>query len=396
MVYTVNRSVSDVLTKLTNAPRVGDLKPRFSRGWHESIDRKKGYFDISWGTVPAWADAILQGPHLYVSTPFYKSPNQTMRNHLDWSDVDLEALPPDALPVTAYKPTGDRQRYDADFTTWEVVDDSGERRRVSARDCYRVAWRRMAANTGERTLIPAIIPPGAAHVNPVYTAALPGEPFDKLLALQGVLSTLIADFAVRAVPKSEISFGTIARLPFVTDRTISRLIATRAARLNCLTEVYAPLWVQAFADEIAQDDWTGGFAHNRRRPLGDAGPEWTPDTPLRIAADRRQALVEIDALVALGLGLTADELCTIYRTQFPVLYGYDRNRYLYDANGRLVPQDVLKRWREKGDDLTEEERTATNDAGNTYLYELPFRFLDRGRHAAGLRGIQAAPQPLGS
>src|SRR5690606_151189 len=38
MVYTVNRSVSDVLTKLTNAPQVGDLKPRFSHGWHESID----------------------------------------------------------------------------------------------------------------------------------------------------------------------------------------------------------------------------------------------------------------------------------------------------------------------------------------------------------------------
>ena len=128
---------------------------------------------------------------------------------------------------------------------------------------------------------------------------------------------------------------------------------------------------------MTQDDWAGGYAHNRRRPLGEVGPEWTPDTPLRIAADRRQALVEIDALVALGLGLTADELCTIYRTQFPVLYGYDRNRYLYDANGRLVPQEVLKRWREKGDDLTEEERTATNDAGNTYVYELPFRFLDR-------------------
>ena len=60
--------------------------------------------------------------------------------------------------------------------------------------------------------------------------------------------------------------------------------------------------------------------------------------PLRIAQDRRQALVEIDALVALMLNVTADQLCTIYRTQFAVLYGYDRNVYFYDANGRLVPQ----------------------------------------------------------
>ena len=102
-----------------------------------------------------------------------------------------------------------------------------------------------------------------------------------------------------------------------------------------------------------------------------------PATPLREPSDRRQALLEIDALVALMLGLTADELCTIYRTQFPVLYGYDRNRDLYDANGRLVPNSVLTVWRKKGDRITQDERTATNQAGNTYTYELPFVTLDR-------------------
>lgn len=88
-------------------------------------------------------------------------------------------------------------------------------------------------------------------------------------------------------------------------------------------------------------------------------------------------MVEIDALVALMLGVTADELCTIYRTQFAVLYGYDRNVYFYDANGRLVPNSVLVAWRKKGEAVSLEERTATNAAGNTYVYELPFATLDR-------------------
>ena len=42
-----------------------------------------------------------------------------------------------------------------------------------------------------------------------------------------------------------------------------------------------------------------------------------------------------------------------------------------------MPQEVLAVWRKKGDAISEEERTATNTAGNTYVYELPFQFLDR-------------------
>ena len=138
---------------------------------------------------------------------------------------------------------------------------------------------------------------------------------------------------------------------------------------------------------------SGAMFTRRRSPLigGPAGDpranrptlwaqltqEWTASTPLRIAEDRRQALVEIDALVALMLGVTADQLCTIYRTQFAVLYGYDHKDYVYDANGRLVPNEVLSVWRKKGDRITGAERTATNQAGHTYIYELPFRLLDR-------------------
>ncbi|MEU4375480.1 class I SAM-dependent DNA methyltransferase [Pseudonocardia alni] len=372
MVYTVNRAAASVLDKLAHAPRIGDLGLRFSRGWDESIDRKKGYFETEWGAAESWDDVILQGPHLHVATPLYKTPNKTMLHNLDWSATDFESLAPDAIPVTSYKPTGDRYRYDCDYTDWGDEDNP-----EPARDHYRIAWRAMAGNSNERTLIPALIPPGPAHINGVFSVGFPTRAARMVSEVSAFSGSLINDFLIRAAPKSGIYQASFERLAVSTDHALADSLVLRTLRLNAVTDAYVDLWSECWNPHLAHDSWTGGLAHRRRLALGSVGSTWTRDTPLRIAADRRQALVEIDAIVALTLGLTADELCTIYRTQFAVLYGYDRNTYFYDANGRLVPNSVLTVWRKKGERISEEERTATNQAGNTYVYELPFQTLDR-------------------
>ena len=62
---------------------------------------------------------------------------------------------------------------------------------------------------------------------------------------------------------------------------------------------------------------------------------WSWDSPLRTDYARRQALLEIDVLHAQALGLTLDELVTLYRIQFPILQSYENDTW-YDTQGRIV------------------------------------------------------------
>ena len=106
---------------------------------------------------------------------------------------------------------------------------------------------------------------------------------------------------------------------------------------------------------------------------------WTPHVPLRSARDRFHAQNKIDAMVALSLGVTLNELLMIYRTQFPVMRRYDQED-LYDSNGRKVPKDVLKLEKKlkDGQQLSEADRTWTHpQSGVEYVFEYPFAPLDR-------------------
>ncbi|PNL17389.1 DNA methyltransferase [Micrococcus sp. FDAARGOS_333] len=367
MLYTVNSAAERVLEIVSRATRISVLDLSFSRGWDESIDRSAGRFISSWGVVD-WDDAILQGPLFSVATPLAKYPNETLKSNKDWTPVDHEALAVDERPLASYKPAGDRGVYDAQYTRW------GAEREYSARDFYRIVWRSMAANTNERTLFPAIIPPGVAHIHAVTAVGAPAGGKTQLAIVAGLLSSLIADFSVRSAPKGTIFPSTINRLPMVPlDHPLLPSLILRTLQLNCLTDAYADLWEECWDPAFAQDE-----AILPRYGSAVVGKQWTAQTPLRRAEDRRNAQVEIDSLVALMLGVDVEDLCTVYRTTFAVLHGYDQDRYTYDRNGRLVPTEVLSVWKKKGERTTQEERTAVHPgSGVAYEYELPFATRDR-------------------
>src|SRR5699024_6878148 len=335
------------------------------------------------GAPDSWMDVILQGPYFHVGNPFAAERNETMSSNLDYSALDLEVLPASAIPATEYKPlyatmttadgeaVADTSVYDAAYGTWRYqVEREGRTvtEETPVRDHYRVMWRTMAASTGERTLVPAVFPPGAAHVDLVCSFGFPQAGARGLVAALGSMATLLSDYFIRSTTGKHIRSPEARRIPLAPlEHPLAPMLALRTLRLNALTTAYADLWRDAYDPSFTSDAWTGGLDRPNRPVLGDVGPEWSMASPLRIDEDRRQALVEIDAIMAIVTGISIDDLVTIYRTQFGVLNDYDRGEgkkaYIFDANGRQIPSTVRTAWNKAGrpeTGLPLEDRTAVH------------------------------------
>ena len=147
----------------------------------------------------------------------------------------------------------------------------------------------------------------------------------------------------------------IDTLPFKVLKGFESRINRAYLQLNCLTGAYAELW-----EEIL-------------------GEPWSRDKALRIDEERRAAQIEIDVIAAISMGISAEELCMVYRTQFPVMRRYDQEDH-FDANGRIVPKEVMDLHKKAGGEevLSVADRTwAHPQSGVAYTYEYPFRVLDR-------------------
>nr|WP_232491077.1 DNA methyltransferase [Mycobacterium dioxanotrophicus] len=103
MLYPVNRPSADVLDKIAAARRLGNIDFEWTAGWHETADRKLGFFESASAVPDRWEDVILQGPHLTVATPLFKQPNITMKNRLDTTLIDHDQISDSFIPRTSYQ-----------------------------------------------------------------------------------------------------------------------------------------------------------------------------------------------------------------------------------------------------------------------------------------------------
>ncbi len=290
--------------------------------FHETNQQKDGTIKKTTRIPTKIQDWVVGGPHFYVGNPFNKSPNANCSHNQDYSVVDTTSIPEDYLPRTNYVPACTAAVYRERTPHW------GEQPTTAF---YRHIRRTMIAPTNERTIIPAILPPGPSHTHGVSSVAFLSE--EALIGYTGLAQSVPVDFFVKSTGMTNLHPTLAERLPLpVAPHAVA--VRARTLQLNCLTTHYADLWDRNLPKK--EDLLPSAKSADPRCAGWEKAPRtWTWDAPLRTHYARRQALVELDALAALSLHMTLDELQLIYRVQFPVLQQYERETY-YDRRGKIV------------------------------------------------------------
>ena len=313
--------------------RVKDYQNKIIECWDETNAVKSGLIErhTKEGLLDNF-EMIYSGPHIFVSNPFYKTPREvcTLNSHYDTiNPLDIDE---NYISRTNYIPLNVSKEYDSIIKGFEVNKDVlGKPIYDNWLDYFKIGFRKMLSQAGERTLTGAVLPPKSSHINGIISVVLKEE--SKMIELLGLSSSVVLDFFIKTTGKSNLYDVTLSSIPLGVAEKYLNSIYIRTLQLNCLNKYYAPLWERNFNVAFKKDTWSR--IDNCLKPFNTLTKEWQWETPLRNWFERRQALVEIDVITAMALGLTLKELILIYNVQFPVLQQNEDDTW-YDTTGNIV------------------------------------------------------------
>ena len=316
----------DVLERFANQKvTLSDIRSKVfcAEMWHETNDQIAGTIKRDVHFPSDISELIVSGPHIAIGNPLYKTSRTRCMLNSDYDNIDLTQISDMYLQRCNYSIACSVE----DYINRTPVTPWGNK----YSDNIRLVTRKMLNQSGERTLMCALLPEYAEHINGCFGISM----MDGIESFAANCFSLPFDFFLKVVGKANINFSAASGYPILKGSKEQNRTILRALLLNCITAHYSNIWKKNFLEEFKYDSWSKFDTRLDQSIFTRLNSKWAWDTPLRTDYSRRQALIEIDVLTAMSLGMTLDQLKTIYNIQFPVLRQYEADTW-YDANGRIV------------------------------------------------------------
>lgn len=299
--------------------RLLDFNRKITEGWHETNDVKKSRILKKTFYPLNSIELIYSGPQFYVANPFYKNPKKECTDKSHYDVIDLCMIKEDFLPRSNFKLNGLNKHEDVlNSKLWH--------------ENHKILVPSLLNQSGERTYQACLIPKGSTHIQASTSIVIENE--KSMILFLGLSQSIVFDFIIKTLSIAKISQDVLDNLPFPSlSDNIANSILSRTMLLNCLTNNYSYLWNCLYVEDFKEDSWS--IVDSRLKPFESLDNKWKQSTPLRNYFERRQALVEIDVITAMALGISLDELILMYNIQFPVLQQNEDDTW-YDTKGNIV------------------------------------------------------------
>ncbi len=242
------KQLINVLRKFANqSKRLGDLQGQYLslEMWHETNQQKDGTIERNTQFPKDSSQWVLSGPHFYVGNPLYNTPKAICDTHKAYDNLDLLTLPDDYLPRTNYIPACDAQEY-AKRTPRVTWTEPGEDEPRKVTDYYRYVARKMLSQSGERTLIPTLIPPAVGHIDGCFSAVFSDT--HRLTLFTTASLSIAFDFWVKSTGKSNFRDELLKLMPLVCEA--GRQLVARGLTLMGVGTAFANLWQSCYNPEL--------------------------------------------------------------------------------------------------------------------------------------------------
>lgn len=328
------KRVLSILSKISKlSKRISDIETVPYSGLNQTTDVSNGTIrrDVDYPNIDNY-EMVYVAPQISVANPLAQNPRSNCHSKFDNDNIILTTIDDQFSSRMVYARALSIEEFKTKVKGFSIgVNSDGNQIYDNWIDHYKIAVREFINNTSDRSLASVILPPKISHLYTIVSLVFREENYG--IEFAALTSSIVMDFYLKNIGAQHLNTTRLSKFPLGIDNVFKTSLFARILMLNCLNNNYSTIWNNCYSEVFNNEQWS--LKDDRLKDFSSLSSKWDWSVPLRNAFERRMALIEIDVISSMAIGLTLDELEYIYNVQFPILKSNEENTF-YDSKGQII------------------------------------------------------------